>query len=729
MLILLLLLIFLRLSEQSEDFDNAKILGFPRLLCSNKSLLFNFDTNIPFQGKISMMKKVQNPLCAQDFSANIQRNATFKVDLRQCMDVTFLNNGSRVFTGNLEIGFHPLVITSNDRLFSVKCIDNSYAMSHQGLKSKDRFCSHTIRLASRWESSTVFHVGDAVVHEWNCDFPVKEGLRYQTFLTSCNAVSSSGQVIHLVDENGCIVDSELIGEVVYNNFVPKVFARARVFKLMNDEKYRMECHVQMCSSEGVCKDRIFPPKCAFTKEEILNRYASKTKIDAIEDTFVTGTINNRYEQQVRVVSEWITVHNNQYTNIEQLQERFYLSAVIDEKLEEPKNQLGLHNHFLMGISYRSPNNTDFRRNETDDNELAMMALMGTPHAFLPQNPTVSTGEVDNIELASTTTPTPESTLLVTQPSTATLGQDLLNETVASTTAAQQETSTVQPPTVVPTVAKQANSAESFSVLPFTSTVQTSTDPSTIISSTTKEKTTNLTRTKAKAKSSSRTTTSPATTENTSTHSSQKTWTRTRGKPATILFYTDKSTSTILSTTTAKPQTPPQIFASEVSILENKIAQLSLGMDKSEDVTAEVDEIVPHINENDISAIAKEKFTNPRDWRLDDRTINDTDIMPERQVACSNATIIASQSKCSWTGVEHLLVVWSFASLLVWIVMIGVCFYRQTNKPAWMEYRERELQRMAQSRVLQHEHPWVHADAFEETRCKNKNELTMIQGTF
>ncbi|KIH43977.1 hypothetical protein ANCDUO_26010, partial [Ancylostoma duodenale] len=145
-------------------------------------------------------------------------------------------------------------------------------------------CTHTVRLASRWESGTVFHVGDAVVHEWNCNFSIKgqrisgmqqilsaseelasyeslaEGQKYQTFLTNCNALSNAGQVIHLVDENGCIVDSELMGEIVYNNFMPKIFARARVFKLVNDEKYRIECQVQMCTMDGVCKDRIFVSK-------------------------------------------------------------------------------------------------------------------------------------------------------------------------------------------------------------------------------------------------------------------------------------------------------------------------------------------------------------------------------------------------------------------------------------------------------------------------------------
>lgn len=35
-------------------------------------------------------------------------------------------NGSRILTAHLEIGFHPLVITSSDRVYSIQCIDNSY---------------------------------------------------------------------------------------------------------------------------------------------------------------------------------------------------------------------------------------------------------------------------------------------------------------------------------------------------------------------------------------------------------------------------------------------------------------------------------------------------------------------------------------------------------------------------------------------------------------------------
>ncbi|VDK55123.1 unnamed protein product [Cylicostephanus goldi] len=61
----------------------------------------------------------------------------------------------------------------------------------------------------------------------------------------------------------------------------------------------------------------------------------------------------------------------------------------------------------------------------------------------------------------------------------------------------------------------------------------------------------------------------------------------------------------------------------------------------EDVTDYPEPTMPFIDKN---TLLKDKFENPRDWRLDDRTINDTDMFPEKQVACSNATIIAVRAR-------------------------------------------------------------------------------------
>ncbi|CAJ0609880.1 unnamed protein product [Cylicocyclus nassatus] len=691
MLILLLLLAQVWASNQSEDFENAKIYGTPRLICSKKWLTLEFDTNIPFQGRISVIKRLHRQPCVQDYSANIQRNASFKVELQHCMELSYMNNGSRVYSAQIEVGFHPLVITSSDRLFSVRCIDNSHAAALLTGKKEDNPCVHTIRLASRWESSTIFHVGDAIIHEWNCDFNVKGGQKYQTFLTSCNALSNGGQIIHLVDENGCIVDSELMGEVVYNNYMPRIFARARVFKLMNDEKYRIECHVQMCTAEGLCKDRIFPPKCAFTKEEILNRYMSKAKADSIEDTIMAGTINNRYERQVRVVSEWITVHNSAYTNIDQLNERYYLSTVMNDQMEET-NENPLMRHFLMGISYRDPNQNDTVRNESKDAEVskAQVELSSSlNHIAAP----ITSFDIDSVEkekIIDASVPVIDGVpVMVETSSTKTTTETSSNVSRANLYLIR----TIIHPYLFGRTqsnkdkAKQAETSTQASSLNSTSeTSETvSKNASTAKSTTSREPTMTTapsTEEFPKQTKGGTSTSVPLSNKITIETTTQKVMEH--EAPATLHFYTTTKT-TILSTSTkllmsSKFSTQP----APILDIPQKIKVSEDGM-IMEDVTDYPEPNMSVVNKN---TLLKDKFENPRDWRLDDRTINDTDMFPEKQVACSNATIIASQRKCTWSGIEHLLVVWSFASLLVWMVMIAVCFYRQANKPAWVEFSER-----------------------------------------
>ncbi|KAE9413130.1 hypothetical protein Angca_003782, partial [Angiostrongylus cantonensis] len=666
--------------------------GDPRLACSKQSLLFNFDASIPFQGRISIVEKIYNPSCVQDYSSNIQRNATFRINLRNCMNMAYLNNGSREFSAHLEIGFHPLVITSSDRVFSVKCIDNSYAVAHPTEKTSDDICSHSVRLTSRWESSTVFHVGDAVIHEWKCNFRSKEALKYQTFLTSCNAVSSSGQVLHLVDENGCIVDSELIGEIVYNSFIPKVFARARMFKLMNSEKYRIKCNIQMCSTDSVCKNRTFPPKCAFTKDEILKRYAPKTKTESIEGSIIAGTINNVYERQVKVASEWITVHSSEYTNIEQLNERFFLSTTMDENKEEdiqpsPK-------HFLMEISYSSPNDTNSRRTESEPHEIASSVGVVTN-----QSPTTqSTSSIFTVEAENDdgVVEGDHRQILWNNPKCLKLMRNL-----------------------------QRGGSNSFIILVH--------KPCFLRRNT-------LTSTASTVKYSATTDASRVTEGIVNTET---------GKEHSVTIIK----SSLLGAQLTKVQlNQDQTLSSDISALENeasffglicktiilespstmflyKITPVDVHVEKSTEEPLETEPVVHKVINNDVNAIRNNKLPNFRDWRLDDRTINESDIHHERQLGCSNATIIASHRNCSWSGIEHLLVVWSFTSLLLWIAMIAVCFYRQANKPTWAKFREREQQRMTQARVIQHDHPWMHADAFEETQNRSKNDLTMLQNTY
>ena len=117
-----------------------------------------------------------------------------------------------------------------------------------------------------------------------------------------------------------------MGDIVYNDHVPKLYARARIFKFLTDDKftfltnsdvsnilikyfvhfrYRIECTLEFCNNGSPCKERVFvsfgsrsngknamlfqPPKCAYTKEEITNR-AIRNQLEQSSMTTMQGTV-------------------------------------------------------------------------------------------------------------------------------------------------------------------------------------------------------------------------------------------------------------------------------------------------------------------------------------------------------------------------------------------------------------------------------------------------------
>ncbi|GMT06156.1 hypothetical protein PENTCL1PPCAC_28330, partial [Pristionchus entomophagus] len=243
----------------------------------------------------------------------------------------------------------------------------------------------------------------SVVHEWNCAFDKKEHGKYNTFLTNCNAISKSGEVIHLVDENGCIVDPELLGEIVYNNYTSRIHGRARMFRFASGEMYRMECHMQMCLKSSTCGPRSTPPRCAFTKEDFERRYNPKAARSG-ETNFnpVLLSDGGPFDHNILVSSDWITVHHNHFTDVDQITERFYLSTELNRSIimappSQPK-------HFLLGLSSKDGLQgaedgliEQALRSPNIENSVSTL-----PSPFFPGHPTQSTASSASIPMSGFT---------------------------------------------------------------------------------------------------------------------------------------------------------------------------------------------------------------------------------------------------------------------------------------------------------------------------------------
>ncbi|CAI2358273.1 unnamed protein product [Caenorhabditis sp. 36 PRJEB53466] len=628
--------------QTNFDFDNAHILGAPQVLCSPKSIAVIFSTSMPFQGRISVYDKFFIPACKHEYAANILNNASFVIDVLQCAETGFLKNGSRIIKAYVEIGFHPLVITNSDRMFLVECVDNSVAPI-VNISPEATICKHLVRIASEWNSMTEFHVGDAIVHEWSCQLPDPENT--QTFLTNCNALSQSGHIIHLVDKDGCVVDAELMGDVVYSNHVSKLYARARTFKFLSDEKYRIECNLEFCSTNSTCKDRPFPPKCAFTKEEISSRF-NRSKVDEFGITVMPGNLNNAFDTSIKVSSAWLTVKFNQYTEFKNLHKRYHLKAYLDNSIEI-FHHFPVAEHFLMDISYRGPLLNAKPSTVGSDRTVVSRVLHSTVFQPVFSQP-ISSNE-DLIE-------------------TITFGNSLIPDRSAKKLAS---------------TTTESNTKQSIKKLNFITTsdpVQTTTDSS-------KSGPVRILTTVAPKKETSK---------------------RKTSELETALTTPIPLNKLVLSTLSPKKKltpTTPYIGISATTTHEPRVSQ---------SVSQNTINVSQSVGEDNVIHKQYDKFVfNSPDWRFDEKAINDSDTVLERQnTACFNATIISKQ--CKWSGVEHLLLIWSFSSLLIWMLLIASFLYKQlSKKPQWTDFRKKQLKEATQSRILNQDHPWLHADAFEE----------------
>ncbi|GMR60534.1 hypothetical protein PMAYCL1PPCAC_30729 [Pristionchus mayeri] len=656
---MLLFLLLSSLVSSTPAIADVRILGQPSLTCTSRYAVISFETSEPFQGRVSVLH-TNDSACISEFSYNLSDNATVFIDLDRCTQSHFANNGSRIMQAHVDISFHPLAVTNFDRVFHLQCIDNSFVTSSSASLDGNvpvAKCSHSTRPASRWESSTFFRLGDSVVHEWNCIFDRKEHTKYHTFLTSCNAISKNGEVIHLVDENGCIVDPELLGELVYNNYTSRIYGRSRMFRFASGEMYRIECRMQLCLKASTCGPRSTPPRCAFTKEDFERRYNPKAARNG-ENNFNPGTgeegrganglppqillsDGDPFDHNIVVSSDWMTVYHNHFTDVDQITEKYYLSTELNRTMVvvPPSNQ----KHFLLGLSSKD-------------------GLQGAEDRLVEEALRLAniTNSVSTVPSLFSTNQLPQTTVSATIPMT------VFTDIGHGTTIPVAESFT--PPTIITSSHQPLVTATTF-LLETPLLVEKTLQPSGIA---------NL-------------------------------------KPTDPGFFVPSSSfpPIIPEFSTVEPPTLLQITRNGLEEAPLITEPPGIRIDGANRVIPRPPPIHKHVDLP--GAESKRTFhSKNRDWRLDDGSFNDTDTTPSN-VTCGNATLLAAEigSVCRWSGFEHLLLIWSIFSLAGWICLAVFVVYRfQFHRPEWVEFRPQDSLSRPPPTCSRPEIPWAHPDAFE-----------------
>ncbi|PAV61270.1 hypothetical protein WR25_13781 [Diploscapter pachys] len=587
-------------------------------------------------GKFQVINKSLVPGCKKEYSANIVKQASMKIDAEKCADIKYLQSGDRSLEAIIQISFHPLVVTGSDRIYKLQCVDHQPQDGRNFFQESD--CKHIVRAASTFLNETEYSIGDSVVHEWSCNKTIIEGMGpTNAFLTNCLAVSQDGKIIRIIDDNGCIIDSELMGELSYSNYYPKIYARSRMFQLISSLRYRFECFVDVCMKKnGTCTDRVFPPRCSFTREEIIKREEQKAKKLPIvsTDRLLTGAAISGFDKRFKVISPWITVTANQYMNIGNIHERYFIRGVVNRTLNEDDLEEDQPDHFLMGISYRG-------------SKLA--------HPFGPNKPLKFWQLPNRIGLKKTI-------------------EKLALEKKIKKPAKLKLYKNLGPnnSTILPTLVHASNENNMNS----TSLISTTSEISTITSSTT------ISTEKSERDREHRA-------------DSESSLENLNGKAPNHAYHED-SPSTLPFLATDRTFEPEE---------EEETKTTSVGPES--------------------------KLLH--DWRLDDSVINDTDILlpsGRQMIYCGNSTE-EIMARMKLTGVEYLLIVWSFGSVLVWICILATCLYQRSRKKNWLQIRDSNAPstNMQPCSIHSPEQSWVQQYRNYENNRGASEDLTVSNRSF
>ena len=62
-------------------------------------------------------------------------------------------------------------------------------------------------------------------------------------LRKCDVISKAREVVHLIDENGCIIDDLLLDSLKYSKDKLEITAETKIFKFIDESELRFTCNI------------------------------------------------------------------------------------------------------------------------------------------------------------------------------------------------------------------------------------------------------------------------------------------------------------------------------------------------------------------------------------------------------------------------------------------------------------------------------------------------------
>uniref|UniRef100_A0A0K0F7V1 ZP domain-containing protein n=1 Tax=Strongyloides venezuelensis TaxID=75913 RepID=A0A0K0F7V1_STRVS len=282
----------------------------PEIICGKKFIGVRSSTNKDFQGYIYVMDHFNRNECRK--SANELRDLkslSLTIPFNKCNVKRWRSIYPRGIHVEVVIiiQFHPLFMTGVDQVIRAKCFyqegSNNIDFSKKDVKKMNELPICTYNLHKDTPNGEIIHVaniGDKVWHVWECKGNSNNN-KYGMLVHNCYVDNGRGDVVQIIDEDGCSADPTILDTPIYSNNWLTAVREGEVFKFADKPALQFQCKITLCKNEKNGCDKFLLPKCNNKKLKM-----KKSKREAIS-TFDVLT------QQMEIT---IAKNNNVYCRID-----------------------------------------------------------------------------------------------------------------------------------------------------------------------------------------------------------------------------------------------------------------------------------------------------------------------------------------------------------------------------------------------------------------------------
>uniref|UniRef100_A0A914ZB65 ZP domain-containing protein n=1 Tax=Panagrolaimus superbus TaxID=310955 RepID=A0A914ZB65_9BILA len=264
-----------------------------------------------------------------------------------------------------------IFILENSKTYRVMCTDanNNGIIEEDG--TANTICQHNI-IRSKNDLSTNLTVGKTIYHRWTCS----KGYEIDKFaflLRKCDVMSKTREVVHLIDENGCVIDDLLLNSLKYSPDKLEVTAETKIFKFIDDSEMRFMCNIVLIPKESPTT-KVKVPKCTISREELRRRASQKTsptfyfdQNDELYRDFAT-IMKDEKLKETKTITEWLNIHDLP------MEAEIFKASIVTGQINKTLNNDKIYNEKLSEqdvLKKFMPNQLPYNKTKSDTVDIAV----------------------------------------------------------------------------------------------------------------------------------------------------------------------------------------------------------------------------------------------------------------------------------------------------------------------------------------------------------------------